>query len=158
MKTIFALVCISVCAVGLLFGQEGGPGQFRAVQRVEQFKKLRMIEALKLDENTSVLFFAKYSKHEDAMKEINKQRNDLIDQLQETRKSDSDGTPMEKIFSDLTALDSKQADERQRFLTDIKTVLSTQQIADLIIFERNFARNVRQMMQEMARERRQGQR
>lgn len=117
-----------------------------------------MIEALKLDEETSVRFFAKYSKHEDVIREINKQRDDLTDQLQEMRKSNSDGAGMEKIFSDLTALDTKQSEERLRFLSDMKTVLSTQQIADFIVFERNFARNLRQLMQEMAQERRQGQR
>jgi len=157
MKTVFALIVSVATALGLMFGQ-GQPGPFRAAQRVEQFKKLRMIEALKLDDDTSVRFFAKYSKHEDAVREINQQRNDLIDQLQEMRRSDSDGARMEKIFADLTTLDTKQADERVRFLDDLKTVLTTQQIADLIIFERNFARDVRQMMQEMARGRRQGQR
>jgi len=153
MKKVFALVCSIVAVVGLMYGQDQ-PGQFRAAQRVEQFKKLRMIEALKLDDETSIRFFAKYSKHEDAVRDINNQRNDLIDQLEDMRKSDTDGPKMEKIFGDLAALDTKQAEERARFLDDLKTVLSTQQIADLIIFERNFARNVRQLMQEMARGRR----
>ena len=153
MKLLYIFALAISCALTLHAQDETPP--FRAAQRVEQFKKLRMIEALKLDDNTSVRFFVKYSKHEDAIKEINKQRNDLIDQLQDMRKSNSDDAKMEKIFSDLTALDTKQADERLRFLDDVKAVLSPQQIADLIIFERNFARNIRQMMQEMARERRQ---
>lgn len=157
MKTALALAVAVLGTVGLMFAQDQ-PGQFRASQRVEQFKKLRMIEALKLDDDTSVRFFAKYSKHEDAMKDINKQRDDLIDQLQDMKKSDKDGAGMEKIFADLTALDTKQADERTRFLGDLKRVLSTKQIAELIIFERDFARNVRQLMQEMARARRQGMR
>jgi hypothetical protein len=150
-------VLAAVFCICLSYGQDR-PGQFRAQQRVEQFKKLRMIEALKLDDDTSIRFFTKYNKHEEVMRDINKQRDDLIDQLQDMRKSDSDAAGMEKIFTDLTALDTKQTEERVRFLDDLKTVLSTKQIADLIIFERNFARNVRQVMQEMARERRQGMR
>jgi len=157
MKHTVVLVLLVIGLSGVMFAQRG-PRQFRASERVEQFKKLRMIEALKLDDETSVRFFAKYSKHEDAMQDINKQRDDLIDQLETMRKSNTDGQAMEKIFSDLTALDTRQADERARFLGDLKTVLTTHQIADLIIFERNFARNVRQMMQEMARQRRQGMR
>jgi hypothetical protein len=150
-------VLVAVFCIGLSYGQDR-PGQFRAQQRVEQFKKLRMIEALKLDDDTSIRFFTKYNKHEEVMRGINEQRNDLIDQLQDMRKSDSDAAGMEKIFTDLTTLDTKQTEERVRFLDDLKTVLSTKQIADLIIFERNFARNVRQVMQEMARDRRQGMR
>ena len=157
MTTKIVVALVVVCCTGLSYAQNR-PNQFRGQQRVEQFKKLRMIEALKLDEDTSVRFFAKYNKHEDVMREINKQRDDLIDQLQEVRKSNSDGAGMEKIFTDLGVLDIKQAEERHRFLDDMKTALSTQQIADFVIFERNFARNLRQLMQEMAQERRQGQR
>ncbi|HEY6953507.1 MAG TPA: hypothetical protein VI758_13960 [Bacteroidota bacterium] len=157
MKQTLVLAVAVVCCVAVTYSQDG-PNQFRAQQRVEQFKKLRMIEALKLDEETSVRFFAKYSKHEDALRGINKERNDLIDRLQEMRKSNADAAGMEKLFHELTALDSKQAEARQSFLEDIKSVLSTQQIADFIVFERDFARNIRQLMQEMARERRQGQR
>lgn len=155
-KYLIAVLAV-VCCVGLSHGQDR-PGQFRAQQRIEQFKKLRMIEALKLDDDTSIRFFTKYNKHEEVMRGINKERDDLIDQLQDLRKSDSDAAGMEKILTELTSLDTKQAEERARFLDDLKTVLSTKQIADLIIFERNFARNVRQVMQEMARERRQGMR
>jgi hypothetical protein len=155
MKTVVLFAIL--CSVGISYGQDG-PNQFRGQQRVEQFRKLRMIEALKLDEETSVRFFAKYSKHEEAMRGINKQRDELINKLQDMRKSNTDDAGMEKIFSELTDLDSKQADERIRFLGDVKAALSTQQIADLIIFERNFARNLRQLMQEMAQQRREGQR
>jgi hypothetical protein len=157
MNRYFIVLLAAVVCIALSHAQDR-PGQFRAQQRIEQFKKLRMIEALKLDDDTSIRFFTKYTKHEEAMRGINKQRDDLIDQLQDMRKSDSGAAGMEKIFTELTALDTKQAEERARFLDDLKTVLSTKQIADLIIFERNFARNVRQVMQEMARERRQGMR
>ena len=154
-KHCFFIVTM-VLSLGLCYGQDR-PNQYRPQQRVEQFKKLRMIEALKLDDDTSVRFFAKYSKHEDVMRDINKQRDELIDQLQDMRRSNSNGDDMEKIFANLTALDTKQAEERQRFLGDLKSVLTPAQIADLIIFERNFARNLRQLMQEMT-QRRQGQR
>ncbi len=136
-------------------GQGPGPGQAR---RIEQFKKLRLIEALKLDEDTSVRFFAKYNKHEEAMRDINKERETLLDQLQDLRKSEGKDDEMSKIFENLTSLDRKLSDERARFIGDIKTVLSTKQIADLVLFERNFARNVRQLMQEMTQQRGQGMR
>ena len=132
---------------------QGRPGQ-----RIEQFKKLRLIEALKLDEDTSVRFFAKYNKHEEAVRDINKDRDGLLDQLQGLRKSDATDAEMVKIIDNLVSLDKKLSDERSRFAEDIKNVLSTKQIADLFLFERNFVRNVRQLMQEMTQERRQGQR
>lgn len=157
MKTILALTAAILCAVGMMFGQ-GEPGQFRGAERVEQFKKLRMIEALKLDDDTSVRFFTKYNKHEEIVRDINKQRDGLLDELQGMRKSGASDAEMEKVISGLVALDTKQSEERSRFVSDLKGVLTTGQVADLLLFERNFARNVRQLMQEMARQRRQGMR
>ena len=151
------LVVLILCTVGLSFGQRG-PGPFRASERVEQFKKLRMIEALKLDDETAIKFFAKYNKHEEVVRDINKQRDDLLDQLESQRKSKASDADMEKVISNLLVLDTKQAEERNRFVNDLKGVLTTGQIADLLLFERNFARNVRQIMQEMARQRREGMR
>ncbi len=156
MKSLLALPLIIVGAFGLMFGQDQ-PGPFGAPQRVQQFKKLRMIEALKLDDATSIRFFAKYSKHEEAVRDLNKERDGLLDELQGMRKSGASDAEMEKVIANLVALDAKQLDERTRFESDLKTVLTISQIADLLVFERNFARNVRQMMQEMARERRRGQ-
>jgi hypothetical protein len=157
MKSV--LITLVIALGGICLAQpQPGPGGFRGGQRVEQFKKLRMIEALKLDEDASVRFFAKYNKHEDILRDINKQRNDLLDKLHDLRESKGADAQMEKVIAELSSLDGKQAEERARFLEDIKTVLSTGQIADLFLFERDFARNIRQLMQEMARGRREGQR
>ena len=150
---LFFILCASVSASAQNRMNRGGPGQ-----RIEQFKKLRLIEALKLAEDVSVRFFAKYNKHEESVRAINKEREEMLDQLQELRKSDGPDADMGKVIDNLVSLDKKLTDERTRFAEDIKDVLSTKQIADLFLFERNFARNVRQLMQEMTQERRQGQR
>ena len=115
-----------------------------------------MIEALKLDDETAVRFFAKYRKHEEAMKEINDQREGFIDQLQGMRKTSGSDAEIEKVAKQLVGLDARVTDERSRFFEEMKSVLTMGQIADLIVFERNFTRNLRQLMQEMTQERRQG--
>lgn len=150
---VLVLAVISVCSVSF---SQPGPGRMRAAERVEQFKHLRMIEALKLDDETSVRFFTKYNRHEEIVRDINKQRNGLLDELQGMRESGAKDADLEKILNELLALDTKHAEERGRFADDLKSVLTTGQIADLLLFERNFTRNVRTMMQEMVRERRQG--
>ncbi len=150
---VLLLAIISVC--GLMQSQPG-PGNPRAAERVEQFRKLRMIEVLKLDDKSSVPFFTKYNKHEDIIRDINKQREGFLDELQGMRDSGAKDPDLEKVIQELLALDVKQADERARYTEDLRSVLTEGQIADLFLFERNFTRNVRRMMQEMMRERRQG--
>ncbi len=156
MKTTILLALCLVLASTVAPAQNR-MGQGRPGQRIEQFRKLRMIEALKLDDDTSVKFFTKYNKHEDAVRDINEERNGLLDQLQGLRKTDAADAELNKVIQKLEDLDRKLVEERTRYLEDIRSVLTTRQMADLFLFERNFTRNVRQLMQEMTQERRRGQ-
>jgi hypothetical protein len=156
MKQIFAYLLFIVVFSALVFGQNRqNPGP--PAQRVEQFKKLRLIEALKLDEETSVRFFAKYAKHEEAMRKINVDREAFVNSLEDMRRPGASDAEIDKVVKELIGMDAKVTEERTRFYEDIKGVLSMRQVADLLVFERNFSRNLRQLMQEMTRERRQGQ-
>jgi len=156
MRTLLSLLCGLVVIAGTAVAQNPmGPG--RGGQRIEQFRKLRMIEALKLDEQTSVRFFAKYNQHEEAVRQINQERDGLLDQINGLRKEDAADAEVNKVIQKFVALDQKLSDERTRYIEDIRSVLTTKQLADLFLFERGFARNVRQLMQEMTQERRRGQ-
>ncbi len=155
MRTIVVLLLVVTSIVGVAHGQSG-PGTPRAAERVEQFRKLRMIEVLKLDDKTSVPFFTKYNKHEEIVRDINKQREGLLDELQGMREAGGKDADLEKLIKELLVLDTRQTEERARYTEDLKSVLTTDQIADLLLFERDFTRNVRHMMQEMVRERKQG--
>ena len=128
------------------------PGPAR--ERIEQFKKIRMMEILKLDEETSLRFFARYNKHQETIKEITGKRDGLIDQLAAIRKSDGADSDYEKAFKELQNVESQIIAERTRFLQDLKSVVSTKQVAEYIVFERNFNRQLMQLMREMAQERR----
>ena len=127
----------------------GGPAR----ERVEQFKKIRMMEVLKLDEETSIRFFARYNKHQEGLREIAGKRDGLIDELANLRKSTASDAEYEKVFKELSAMESKITEERSRFLQELKSVVSTKQIAEYVIFERNFNRQLMQLMKEMAQER-----
>jgi hypothetical protein len=135
-------------------GQEM-PMRGPAMERVEQFKKIRMMEVLKLDEETSLRFFARYNKFQEGIKEITGKRDGLIDELAALRKSNSSDGEYEKVFKELSAVESKIADERWRFVQELKGVVSTKQVAEYIVFERNFNRQLFQLVREMAQERNQ---
>jgi hypothetical protein len=137
----------------ILFSQEMPLRSGPAGERLEQFKKVQLLEALKLDEETSVRFLARYQKHQDAIREINQKRNGLIDQLQTMSRSGSNDADVEKTIRDLIATETKVTEARNKFLSDLKEILSMKQIARLIAFERNFYRDIRDIVRDMAKER-----
>ena len=65
-----------------LLAQDQLPMRGPGAERIEQFKKVRLIEVMNMDEETSIRFFARYNKHLESMRTIQKDHNALIDQLQ----------------------------------------------------------------------------
>lgn len=152
---LFAVVPLEAQMPGARRGEMQGPGQMRGMpgERIEQFKKVRMLEALKLDEETSVRFISRYNKHQEEMKDLEQQRRELLGQLRALRQSNASNTDLEKALADLRSLQDKLIQARQRYIDDLKQVLTSRQIADYVIFEENFVQNLRDIMRDMQRER-----
>jgi hypothetical protein len=149
----FLSVLIGV-VVSVALAQE--PPMFRGpgAERVEQFKKIRLMEVLKLDEETSLRFFARYNKHQEELRGIALKRDSLLDQLELYRRRTVSDAEYEKVFKSLVVLGHEAVKVREKFVTELKEVLNAKQIADYLVFERRFYENLRDIMREMQRERR----
>jgi hypothetical protein len=137
--------------------ERGDRSQRPAYDRIESYKKVRMLESLKLDEEHSAKFIARYNKHQDTMHAFEKERNDLVDKLDTQSKSDAGDEDYNHTFNLLLDIDKKISGERLRFLSEMKEVLSDKQIAEYIVFERNFLQELRQAVRDVQRERVKGQ-
>ncbi|MGA9406937.1 MAG: hypothetical protein WBW71_07375 [Bacteroidota bacterium] len=133
--------------------ENGERPQKPAYDRIESWKKVRMLESLQLNEDQSAKFITRYNKHAKAMHDFEKERNDLVDTLDEQSKSDVGNDEYDRSFNALLGIDKKISGERVHFLTELKAVLSDKQIAQYIVFERNFAKELRQAVRDVQRER-----
>ncbi|HXG00266.1 MAG TPA: hypothetical protein VNL69_05740, partial [Bacteroidota bacterium] len=66
---------------------QGSPMLGPGAQRVEQLKKVRMMEVLKLDEETSIRFFSRYNKYQDELREIQRNREAIYRTMESLRRS-----------------------------------------------------------------------
>ena len=82
-----------------------------------------------------------------------KDRNDLVDKLDAQSKSDATDDDYNQTLNALLDVDKKISGERLRFLTELKEVLSSKQIAQYIVFERNFVQELRQAVRDVQRDR-----
>ncbi len=126
-------------------GRHGGPGDGPPRERMEQFRKMKLLEYLNLDEETSARFITRYNKHQDEMHELFKQRAEAIDALGEAVK-DSREKEYQKCINDVLAVDKKIFDARMQFLDGLGDILTKKQQAKVIVFERDFNRDVREMI------------
>jgi hypothetical protein len=144
---MFSLVLIPV----VLLAQEQGPRRGPGSERIEHFKKVRLIETLKMDEETTIRFFARYDKYIERLHDVQKDHNALIDQLQVQVKTNANNADLERAIKDIELCENKIAETRSNFLEELKDVISVKQIADYVVFERNFNKNLREIMQDMAK-------
>jgi hypothetical protein len=142
---------------GTLWAQQddpqGAPMLGRGAQRIEQLKKVRMMEVLKLDEETSIRFFNRYNRYQDELREIQKSREDVYRNLETLRKSGASDAEFERALQELRAVDGRWLEARDKYWKELRGVLSVKQLASYVLFEFNFNRYLRDLMRETQRER-----
>jgi Spy/CpxP family protein refolding chaperone len=114
------------------------------------------MEELKLNEEQSVRFFNRYDKFEQELRELERERNGIIDDLDSLLEQDEKKEAYQKEFDRLISLGQKVANARMRFYNEIQGLLTPQQVAKVIVFERDFGRELRDIIQDVRRERRRG--
>ncbi len=124
-----------------------------AAERVEQLKKIRLMEALKLDEETSIRFFSRYNKQQEEMRQIFVKREGLMRELESLRKTNSSDAEYEKLFRDIKSIDEKIIETRTKHWNELRELLTSNQLADYVLFEWKFNRFLREAMRDMQRQR-----
>lgn len=147
--TISALLTLDVPVVA----QEALPFEGPAAERIEQYKKIRMMEFLKLDEETSIRFFSRYNRFVEDLRTLNDRKNGHIDELQRLVRREASDREFQKQFDQLEALGAETIEIRKQYIDDLSALLPTAKVAAYIVFERNFYRNLRDLLREAARER-----
>jgi hypothetical protein len=124
------------------------------VERIEQWKKIRLIEMLDMKEDVSVRFFARMNEHDKAKRDLRKERGDVMDRLERLIRVGAPAPEFEKAFAEITALDARIADGDRDFLNGLSDILTIEQRAKLVLFERRFEGELREAMREQFRRRR----
>lgn len=127
--------------------------QGKAAERVEQFKKIRMMEVLGLDEQASIRFFARYDKNLEVMKELRQKQVQALARIQSLRKTKASDNEYAKVVSDLRALDDQVNGTKSRYLDDLKDVLTSKQLAEYLVFELRFQQNLRDLVRDVQKNR-----
>jgi len=122
---------------------------------VEQWKKLRMIEMLDLNEENSVRFFARLNEHEKQEKELMKQKGDALNRIERLVRLEAEDEEYGEVFEEIALMDANLQNLQQEFFVGLQDILTTEQRGKLLLFERHFDRQLRGALREMGRRREQ---
>jgi hypothetical protein len=144
------MLALTACALAQPLG--GPPG--RGVERIEQWKKIRLIEMLDLKEEVSVRFFARMNEHEKQKREMMMEREEVMERLERLIRVGAPAAEYEKAFSDIGGIDARASSADREFFDGLSDILTIEQRAKLVLFERRFEGELREAMKEQFRRRR----
>ncbi|MCW8811270.1 MAG: hypothetical protein OQK64_09975 [Ignavibacteriaceae bacterium] len=148
MKTTYIIIFISFLFAGSLYSQRDKWRDDDMRGKFEQLEKIKLIETLQMNEETTLRFFARKSEHQKQQDEIQQKIDEKIDDLDLIFKSGRVATvdELKSNINEINVLHSELDKNRIDFINSLSDILSYDQIAKLIIFERNFRDQIRKLI------------
>lgn len=146
-KCLFATFVALISSAAILIAQP----PFHARERISEFKKIKLLEILDLDEQASEKFLAKYNSAEKIITEkLEKVQDAMLDLEYALRKKSG----KEEITKNTQKVMDAQRDllntmfEQQK---EIRTVLNEEQFAKYLLFENKFRGELQRLLIERAK-------
>lgn len=154
MKSLLKITFLSLLLFANLFAQKDKWQDDNMREKFAELEKIKLIETLQMDEETTLRFFSRQSEHKNEQREMMDEIKQDIDDLDAMLKSGRPVTTEElkKKISDINDLELKLDQNRVAFINSLSDILSYEQIAQLIIFERTFRNEVRKMIMKDRRQ------
>jgi hypothetical protein len=144
MKKALYLLLVLMLIPALSFAQDRrdrkGPRE-----RIEQLEKLKLIEALDMDEQTTLKFFARRNELHGKVDMLNDSLDTITDNL-ETKFSKGDDSGYKELVNKYLSTEKQIASERTQFINSLYDILTTEQVAKLIVFEKRFREEIRHIL------------
>jgi hypothetical protein len=117
-------------------------------EKLEQLEKIKLIEALDLDEETSIRFFARRNESKNEIQELEKKADEIIFELEKSFNSENDNQSekQKQMISEMLKIRASIEMKRNQFLNSLDDILTTEQIAKLIVFEKKFRDEIRNVL------------
>ena len=154
MKSTPILLVFTVLFVRPLVAQPFGPDDRKPFERIEHFKKVRLIEMLDMKEEQSVRFFARLNEHENQKRDLMEDKREILDKIERLVRNNGDDKAFESLFSEVAEVNTKLADEDRKFFDGLSDILTAEQRGKYLLFERHFERELREAVRDIMQRRR----
>ena len=141
----FTVILLFACTVK---AQERKFHNSDAFKKVEELEKIKLIEALNLNESNTLRFFARRSEYKAKQGRLMQSAFKLLDQMDDIVKKDTnENNPQyKKLIDQYLNIESNIVQNRTEFINSLSDILTYQQICKLLIFEKKFRDEIRQVL------------
>lgn len=157
MKKLFYILLTLILVSSQIYTQPNRGKNHRNMDKIAQLEKIKLMEILELDEETSVKFFVRLKEHREKMRENMVQLDLLIDEMRKKIDEDSfeKGDNSFKKFNDnFISLENNGIKIRLDFIKSIGDLLSQSQISKFLVFEKSFRSEMQDLLMKQRGSRR----
>jgi hypothetical protein len=115
---------------------------------MRDLEKIKLIEALDMDEETTLKFFSRRNSHMDKMEGFRKKEEEkikMIDELIE-KNDDPEDQELKKMIDEYFQINKEMNEEKRIFVNSLDDILTYRQMAKLIVFEPRFREEIRKIL------------
>ena len=144
MKTKFMILFFLVFA-GMSIAQPFGKHKWGPRERMEELERIKLLESLNLNEEVAVRFFTRRNDFRESQRKLMDQRDAALLDMEiaiQKEKSNEDFDYKSNIKK-LQNLEKEINLKKDEFLNSLSDILTTEQIAKLIVFESKFREELR---------------
>ncbi len=126
-----------------------GPGGDRGPdKKIEELEKIKLIDALNMDENTTLKFFARRNKFRNEMKQMGTEADDVLAKINSEldKEKGGDQSNLKSLISQFSEIQVKMVKKRGEFINSLSDILSTNQVAKMLVFEKKFKDEIRRAL------------
>lgn len=146
MKKIIFLAVVLLLVSDLAYSQVVKPRKQRMENRIEKLEQMKLIESLVLDEETTLKFFARRSEHQNEMKTLQQKASDKLLQIEELMNKNVSEQELQKKIAEYSLIENNIHNERSKFISTLNDILTAEQIAKLLIFEKKFKQEIKDVI------------
>ncbi len=121
-------------------------------KRIKQLQMWKLTERLNLSEEQSMKFFPRYNRYQDELTDAVQSLQNRLSRLQELHQSNAKESDLDAEIRAVITERKNVSEVLPKYLDEFRQVLTARQMADLILFERDFLRDITDAL-ERARER-----
>ncbi len=148
MKTLYFLIVLSLMLFVSSYPQQDREKMLKQRSKLHQLEKIKLIEALNLDEDTSVKFFARRNEMQKQIETLEDKSDDILKKLESTLDvNDKNNEAVQRqLINELGNIKDKIESTKKQFINSLNDILSTDKIVRYIVFEQKFRDEIRKII------------
>ena len=144
--TILLMLVFAICS----FSQprEGFGMKKKNKSRIDELEKVKLIEIMDMDEETTLKFFSRRNEFRKATESLMENRDNLLNDFHKVLLEDEieDNSVYSDHVSKILEIEKSLVNNRIKFIASLNDILTEKQIGKLVVFEFKFRKDLRDLI------------